>query len=193
MGLRDWYVRRKLREQLRLWQIKVDAERERLAGEKEGGMPVWLHTLLVIFAGGALGASADAIANGFTADEAGLRRLAGAALAGGLIAIVGWLKQSPVQPGQIAAAVKGAVRSDVSGKLLLLGLLPLVALGCVSASGPSITTLRPKGIDFSVVKERVCAGHVDEAEKYVLLRGGGEAEQIELVSRARKACPAGGK
>ena len=149
-------------------------------------MPVWLRTVAVIFSGGALAAAADALTNGFTPDKAGFTRLASAAAAGGLVALVAWLKQSPVQPGQISAAVKDAVRSDVSAKLLLLGLgLPLA--GCASAQMRLGREPRPLAPDPEVVEQLVCVGKADEAARYVELRGGSQADRIELVERARKA------
>jgi len=185
MGLKSWLVRHKLQAQIRLWQIQMDAEREKLAGEKEVGMPVWLHTLAVVFGGGALAAAADALANGFTVDKAGLTRLASAALAGGLVALVAWLKQSPLAP---KAPDAGPPR-DANGKLLVLllclGLIPLA--GCASGQVRLGREPRPLAPDPEVVESLVCAGNEDGAARYIELRAGSLADRIEFVERARKA------
>mgnify|MGYP001606310468 CR=1 FL=1 len=185
MSLKTWLVTRELKAQVKSLQTRLDAARAALAG-KEASMPVWFHTLLVIFAGGALAAVADALANGFTPDRAGFTRLATSALAGGLVALVAWLKQSPLgnQKGDSALPerLKGA------GKLVLLlalGLIPLA--GCASAQMRLGRDPRPLAPDPEVVESLVCHGHEAGAARYVELRSGSLADRIEAIERARKA------
>lgn len=187
MGLRDWAVRRKLNQQFQVWKLKLEAERLKPAGEVEASMPVWLHTVLVIFSGGALAAAADALTNGFTADKAGFTRLASAAFAGGLVALVAWLKQSPIAPSSTAAAPR-----DANGKLLgLLLMLGLPLAGCASMGGAQaqlgVGIKGPKGVDAAVVEGLVCRGEVEKAEGYAQDRGASRAEVTEAVERARRA------
>lgn len=100
MGLiakgKSWLAARYLRAAIKAAQEWAEKQRAGLAGQ-EGNM-VWAKALGAAFIGGVATAAADALANGFTLDKAGLIRLGTAALAGGLVAAAGYLKQSPIKP-----------------------------------------------------------------------------------------------
>lgn len=81
-------------------------------------------------------------------------------------------------------------RNDLMTGLRVL----LVCLGgaafstaCASAQMRLGREPRPLGPDPEVVEQLVCTGQADEAARYVELRGGSQADRIELVERARKA------
>lgn len=80
-------------------------------------------------------------------------------------------------------------RKDLKDGLsvVLLALLPLLTIGCASAQMRLGREPRPLGPDPEVVEQLVCTGQADEAARYVELRGGSQADRIELVERARKA------
>lgn len=155
MGLREWYVRHKLNEQIRLWQIKLDAERKALDSGKEDGMGKWLQTILVVFAGGALTALSDALLNGFTVDSAGAKRVVLAAVAGGVIALAAYLKQSPLPkpPAPPAALLV----------LMCLGLMT----GCGSLAQVRLGAEPKMHPDEKVVFARVCANEENAARLYL--------------------------
>ena len=169
MGVKSWLVRHRLLSELQVWKVKVDAERAALeAGKENKNMPQWLHAVLVVFAGGAITALTDALTstNGFTADAAGFKRVALAGLVGGLIAIVAWLKQSPIKPAAV--------------------LLLCVLVGTTACGQLQLETFpkRPLGVDQGVVEGLVCRGELKQAEVYAQDRGASRAEVTERVQRA---------
>ena len=58
--------------------------------------------------------------------------------------------------------------------------------GCGSLAQVSLAPRRPEGVDQTVVESFVCRGETQEALRYVLLRGGSEADWIERTERARR-------
>lgn len=75
----------------------LDRAQAWVAEQRRTPMVFW-KALGVAFMAGAAAAASDAVMNGFTLDEHGLIRLGTSALAGGLIAVAAYLKQSPVKP-----------------------------------------------------------------------------------------------
>lgn len=72
--------------------------------------------------------------------------------------------------------------------LLLAGLGLLLLTGCGSMAQLRVGGApRPLAPDPEVVQQLVCRGQIAEAERYVELRGGSQADRLELVERARKA------
>lgn len=119
MSLKSWLVRRRLLAELQVWKVKVDAERQKLDSVTgEGRMPTWLHTVAVIFAGGAISALADALMAGSSMDAAGLKRAGIAGLVGGLIAVAAWLKQSPIKPKDAAPLLLCLFAGSASADIL---------------------------------------------------------------------------
>ena len=94
MGLRDWFIRREAREEVK----KAQAYLAGIKGGEMGSFEVWAKGALVAIGGGICTALADALANGASFDSAGLRHMGGAAIAGGAVALAAYLKQSPLPP-----------------------------------------------------------------------------------------------
>lgn len=70
--------------------------------------------------------------------------------------------------------------------VVLAGLSLLLLSGCGSMAQLRLGEQRPLGPDTEVVEELVCVGKVEEAQRYIELRGGSQADRIELVERARR-------
>ena len=71
--------------------------------------------------------------------------------------------------------------------LLLAGLSLLLLTGCGSMAQLRLGDQRPLAPDPEVVEQLVCRAQIAEAERYIELRGGSQADRTELVERARKA------
>lgn len=71
--------------------------------------------------------------------------------------------------------------------LLLAGLGLLLLSGCGTMAQLRLGEQRPLGPDPEVVEQLVCRAQIAEAERYIELRGGSQADRLELVERARKA------
>lgn len=87
-------------------------------------------------------------------------------------------------PPSAAAAFRRFPPSGPLAAALLVALVPLS--GCASAQARLGREPRPLGPDQDVVEGLVCRGEIAEAERYVELRGGSQADRTELVERARK-------
>jgi hypothetical protein len=74
------------------------------------------------------------------------------------------------------------------GATVVLASLGLLLLsGCGSLAQLRLGEQRPLGPDTEVVEQLVCVGKVEEAQRYIELRGGSQADRIELVERARQS------
>lgn len=126
MSLRSWLERKAAEKaEARLAEQFNTPEKAQAYAERalEGPMNPWLHSLLVAAIGGAATSVVQVLADpSVLFAPGGLKRLGATALAGALVAIVAFLKQSPVPPG----SVKQALTSERMGPGGFLILLPLL-------------------------------------------------------------------
>lgn len=108
----------------------------------------------------------------------------------GILALIGLTDgalrmEPPKVPQPKANDAKGYASRLALAALAIVSLLLLSA--CGSMAQLRLGEQRPLAPDPEVIETLVCRGQVDEAARYAELRGGSQADRIELIERAFKS------